>query len=140
MSGFVKYFEHSNKNMSFVTEDENVYLKYSKIWDRVKKLLRYSADSIRDKKYIVTKLKVFNGVNNTTFTDEKIPKERNPYACIAAIDVDSVSKVDKKVYPQAYLEQCKYKLRNRRPANFTDAEIESSDSDHYSDAESNQIS
>ena len=125
--------------MSFKTDDENIYLKYSKIWDGVKKLLKlkYSAGPIRDKKYKVTKLKVFNGVNNTTFTDEKIPKERNHYACIAAIDVDSVLKVDKKVYPQAYLEQCKYKLRNRRPVNFIDAEIESSDNDNYSDAESN---
>ena len=77
----------------------------------------------------MTKLKVFNGVNNTTFTEEKISKEKNHYA--------SVLKVDKKVYPQAYLEQCKYKLRNRTPANFTDAKIESSDGDNYSDAESN---
>ena len=114
-------------------------IRYLKIWDGVKKLLKlkYSADPICGKKYIVTKLKVFNGVNNTTFTDEKIPKERNHYACIAAIDVGSVLKVYKKVYPQAYLEHCKYKLRNRRPANFIDAEIESSDSDNYSDAESN---
>ena len=105
----------------------------------LKKLLKlkYSADPIRDKKYIVTKLKVFDGVNNTTFTDEKIPKERNHYACIVAIDVNSVLKVEIKVYPEAYLEQCKYKLRHRRPVNFIDAEIESSDSDNYSDAESN---
>ena len=58
--------------------------------------LKYSADPIRDKNFIVTKLKVFNGVNNTTYTDKKIPKEKNHYACIAAIDVDSVLKVDKK--------------------------------------------
>ena len=31
MSGFIKYFEDGDKNMSFKTEDENVYLKYSKI-------------------------------------------------------------------------------------------------------------
>ena len=85
----------------------------------------------------MTKLKVFNGVNNTTFIDEKIPKEKNHYACIAAIDVDSVLKIDKKVYQQACLEQCKYRLKNRRPANFIDAEIDSSDSDNYSDAGSN---
>ena len=79
MSEFFKYFEYGNKNMSFKTEDESVYLKYSKIWDGVKKLLKlkYSADPVHDKKYIVTKLNVFNGVNNTTFTNEKIPKERN---------------------------------------------------------------
>ena len=35
MNGFIKYFEDGNKNMSFITEDEKVYLKYSKIWDRV---------------------------------------------------------------------------------------------------------
>ena len=28
MSAFFKYFEDGNKNMSFKTEDENVYLKY----------------------------------------------------------------------------------------------------------------
>ena len=39
MSGFIKYFEYGNRNMSFKTEDESVYLKYSKIWDGVKKLL-----------------------------------------------------------------------------------------------------
>ena len=36
-----------------------------------------------------------------------IPKEKNTYACIAVIDVDSVLKVDKKVFPQIHLEQCK---------------------------------
>ena len=100
MSGFVIYFEDGKKYMSFKTEDESVYLKYSKIWDGIKKVLKlkYSADPVRDKKYIVTKLKVLNDVNNTTFTDEKIPKERNHYAYITAIDIDSVLKIDKKKY------------------------------------------
>ena len=39
MSGFVKYFEDGAKNMSFMTEDKDVYLIYSKVWDKVKKLL-----------------------------------------------------------------------------------------------------
>ena len=60
-----------------------------------------------------------------------IPIERNNYTCIAAIDIDSVLKIDnKRAYPQAYLEQCKYKLRKRRTLNFTDDEIiDDSDSD-----------
>ena len=37
-------------------------------------------------------------------------------------------KIDKKVYPQAYLEQCKYKLRKRRIVNFIDSEIIDDDS------------
>ena len=58
-------------------------------------------------------------------------KEKNHYICIPAIDIDSVLKIDKKTYPQAYLEQCRYKLKKRRPANFIDFEI----IDYNSDSE-----
>ena len=76
-------------------------------------------------------MKIFNGINRTIFTDNIIPIERNNYICIAAIDIDSVLKIDNKTaYPQAYLEQCNYKLRNRKAVNFIDDEIiDDSDSD-----------
>ena len=68
-----------------MTEDKDIYLKYSKIWDKIKKLLKlkFSTNPIRDKKYIVTKVKIFNDVHKTTFTDNKIPGERNHclYCC-----------------------------------------------------------
>ena len=51
------------------------------------------------------------------------------YICIPAIDIDSVLKIDKKAYPQAYLEECKYKLKKRKPVSFTDFEIIDDDSD-----------
>ena len=53
------------------------------------------------------------------------------YICIPAIDIDSVLKIDKKLYPQAYLEQCKYKLKKRKIVNYINDEIidENSDSD-----------
>ena len=34
MNGFIKYFD-SGKNMSFITEDNEVYLKYSKTWNKI---------------------------------------------------------------------------------------------------------
>ena len=50
--------------------------------------------------------------------------KKNHYTCIPAIDIDSVLKIDnKRAYPQAYLEQCKYKLKKRRAINFIDDEI-----------------
>ena len=49
---------------------------------------------------------------NTLFSGNEIPRERNHYVCIAAICIDSVLRVDKKNYPQVYLEQCKYKIKN----------------------------
>ena len=46
----------------------------------------------------------------TLFDGNEIQKERIEYACIAFISIDSLLKVDKKNYPQVYLEQCKYKV------------------------------
>ena len=73
MNGFIKFFENNYKNM-----------------------LKFDSNPIHDKKYIITKLKIFNDVNKTTFTDDMIPKEKNSYVCIAVIDIDSVLKIDKK--------------------------------------------
>ena len=62
-----------------------------------------------------------------------MPIEKNHYICIPAIDIDSVLKIDKKVFPQAYLEQCKYKLKKRRLVNFIDIEIIDDDDDDDDD-------
>ena len=86
---------------------------------------------IFNNKYLVTKLKIFNRINRTTLNNKNnIPIERNHYICIPAIDIDSVLKIDnKRAYPQAYLEQCKYKLKKRKIVNYIDDEIIDDDSD-----------
>ena len=79
-------------------------------------------------------MKIFNKINRTTFIDNAILIKRNHYACIPATDIDSELKIDnKRAYPQAYLEQCKYKLKKRRVVNFIDDEIidEDSENDSY---------
>ena len=126
ISGYIKYFDDGGKNMSFVTNDEGVYKKHNEIWEVVRKLLKvkFTVNPIRDDKYIIAKLKIFNRINRTTFTNNNILIVRNNYVCITAIDIDSVLKIDnKRAYPQAYLEQCKYKLRKRKIVNFIDDKI-----------------
>ena len=120
MNGNIKYFDDGGKNMSFVTDDEEVYKKYNEIWEVARKLLKakFTVGPVRDDKYTVAKLRIFNKINKTTFTDDTIPFEKNHYNCIPAIDIDN-----KRAYPQGYLEQCKYKLRKRRVVNFIDNEI-----------------
>ena len=59
--------------------------------------------------------------------------KKNHYICIPAIDIDSVLKINKRAYPQAYLEQCKYKLKKRKIVNYIDDEIIDEDSDSDSD-------
>ena len=98
MSGYKKYFDNGRKNMSFKTEDESVYLKYTEIWNKIEKLVntRFHSQPIYDAKYIKTKVKTFSSMINTLFSGNEIPRERNHYVCIAAICIDSVLKIDKK--------------------------------------------
>ena len=37
MSGYIMYFENDGKKMSFNIQDEDVYLKYNDIWNKIKK-------------------------------------------------------------------------------------------------------
>ena len=138
MNGSIKYFDDGSKNMSFVTDDEEVYEKYNEIWEVVRKLLKvkFTVGPVRDDKYLIAKLKIFNRTNRTTFTNNAIPIERTSYNCIPAIDIDSVLGIDnKRSYPQAYLEQYKYELKKRKIVNFIDDEIIDDDSENDSDSD-----
>ena len=125
MSGYIKYFDNGGKTMSFKIEDESVHLKYTEIWNKIKAILnvKFHSQPIYDNKYIKTKVNTFNNMINTLFSGDEIPKERNHYVCIAAICIDSVLRVDKKNYPQDYLDQCKYKMKKRRLVDFTDDKV-----------------
>ena len=126
VDGCIKYFDDGGKNMSFVTVDEKIYKKYNEIWEVVRNLLKidFTVNPVRDDIYLVAKLKIFSKINRTTFNNNNyISMERNHYICIPVIDIDSVLKTDKRAYPQAYLEQCKYKLKKRKIVNYIDDEI-----------------
>ena len=58
------------------------------------------------------------------------------YTCIACITIDSVIKMNKKDYPQAYLEECKYKIKKIQTPRFINAELETdSEPDLETDSE-----
>ena len=131
MSGYIKYFDNGGKNMSFKIEDESVYLKYTEIWNKIKKSpdTRFHSQPIYDDKYIKTKVKTFSSMINTLFSGNEIPNESNHYIFIAGICIDDILKLDKKKYPQVYLEQCKCKIKRRKPVDFIDAEVDLSSDD-----------
>ena len=45
------------------------------------------------------------------------------YTCIAYITIDSVMKMDKKYFPQVYLEECKYKIKKMNMSRFINMEL-----------------
>ena len=58
------------------------------------------------------------------FLSDKIPKENVHYTCITCITIDSVMRMEKKFYPQVYLEECKYKMKKTKVTKFIEAELE----------------
>ena len=58
------------------------------------------------------------------------------YTCIACITIDSVIRMNKKNYPQAYLEECKYKIKKIQKPRFINTELETvSEPDLETDSE-----
>ena len=83
----LEYDDDGGKNMSFITDDKKVYEKYNEIWNVVKGLLKlkFTTSPIRDDKYILAKLKIFNKKNLTTLNNNNIvPMEKKSlhlYSC-----------------------------------------------------------
>ena len=77
---------------------------------------------VYDEKHIKVKVKEFDGVVNTKFWGDKVPNEGVHHTCITAINNSSVMKIDTKDHPQVYLEECKYKIKNKKMVKFIDAE------------------
>ena len=63
-------------------------------------------------------------------------KKNTYYICIVCITIDSVIRINKKNYPQVYLEECKYKIRKIQTPRFINTELETdSEPDLETDSE-----
>ena len=63
LTGYIKYFENSSKNISFLIKDDEVRDKYDKIWDVIKNKLNinFHSEPVFEYKYLKTKIREFNG-------------------------------------------------------------------------------
>ena len=134
MNGYIKYFENRRKIMSLSIKNNEVWEKYEGIWNVIKNKLNFKFHSqpIYENKYLKAKVKEFDCNIKTNFLGNNLPKENTYYTCIACITVDSVIKMNKKNYPQVYLEECKYKVKKIHTPKFINIELESDpESDVY---------
>ena len=142
MMGYIKYFENGGKNMSFLIKDDEVWEKYEEIWNVIKNKLgiKFHSEPVYEKKYLKAKVREFDGIIKTNFLGNGLPKENMHYTCIACITIDSVMKMNKKNYPQVYLEECKYKIKKIQMSRFINTELElDSDSDLDSESDSEEL-
>ena len=105
-SRYIKYLYKQWKK-SFQIEDDRVFIKYNDIWNKIFKILikKFHSQPAYDEKYIKANVKTLNGIVNTVFSDDKVSNETIHYICIIAINIDSVMRIDKKTYPEVYLEK-----------------------------------
>ena len=134
MSGYIKYFENENKNMSFLIKDDEVWDKY-KIWDAIKNKIsiKFHSEPVYEYRYLKAKVREFDGAIKTNFLGNDLPKENMHYTCIAWITIDPVMNFDRKNHPQVYLEECKYKAQKIQMSKFINAELKSDSDSSYSE-------
>ena len=97
--------------------------------------IKFHSMPVYDETYIKAKVREFNDVIKTNFLGDEVRKENIHYTCIACITIDSVMRMEKKNYPQVYLEECKYRIKKIQMSRFINAELKS-ESDSESESES----
>ena len=61
----------------------------------------------------------------TNFSGDEIPKESMHYTRIACITIDSVMKMEKKNYPEVFLDECKYRMKKTKMLKFINIKLKS---------------
>ena len=128
--------------MSFLTDNNEFLERYTKIWEKISDSIdkKFDSDPVYNNKYINTKIRSYNNDIMTNFHDidnknNKLPEKNKPDRCMSLILLDSIIKISKKYYPQTLLQECVYKLINRKVENIiTNINLDtSSESDNVSD-------
>ena len=137
MTGYLNIFKDGNRKMFFLTDNNEFLERYTKIWEKIGDLIniKFDSDPVYNNKYINTKIRSYNNDIKTSFRDidnknnknNNLPEKNKPYRCMSLISLDSVIKINKKCYPQTLLQECVYKIINRKVENIiTNINLDSS--------------
>ena len=113
--------------------DDELLGKYE-IWEKVRNSIKeeFGSEPAYDEKYLRTKIKSYNEKIKTNFHNNKTPKEGSQCIGLSVILIDSAYTKDKNYYPQVFLEECKYVVKDKKTSKLIieDIEISSDDSDN----------
>ena len=133
MIGYVRKF-NENSTMLFRVKDKQLLKNFSKIWEKIEKLMKIDFESKPvyrdDDKYIKTRIKTYEKSLITNFHNKVMPKEKVSCKYLSIIMIDSVIKANKKYYPQTLLEESKYIQEKTKTENYINEDLEKSESDN----------
>ena len=121
--------------MSFRANNKQLLKNYNKnkIWEKVEMFLKINFESKPvygdGNKYIKPKIKIYGDNMISNFHGKKMPKKKKNR------HVDSVIKANKKYYPKALLEECKYVQEKIKTEKHIDDDLEKTESDGDSNYE-----
>ena len=106
--------------------DNNEFLeRYTAIWEKISNLVnkKFDSDPIYNNKYINIKIRSYNNDIKTNFhnidnENNRLPEKNELYKCVSLISLDSIIKINKKYYPQTLLQECVYKVINKKVENI----------------------
>ena len=74
----------------------------------------FDSEPVYNEKYLKFKVNCYKGNINTNFHNIKTLKQGSQCICLLIILIDSVFRTEKNYYPQVYLEECKYVVKEKR--------------------------
>ena len=118
-------------------KDDKLLEKYKDIWKKVTVIKKESdSNPVYIENYMKAKIKLYNGKMNTNSHNNKLLKEGSQFIFLSVTSVDSIFRTSKNYYPQMFLEECKYVIKERKIHNYNTNDFEiSSDSDEDNSGE-----
>ena len=120
---------------------ENTLMKHFDVlidrrWWIIKKLIKFEkkvkntvdeefdSDHVCNEKNLRTKIKPYDVKSNTSFDNNKIPKEGFQCIWLSVILISSVFRTGNNYCPQVYLEECKYVAKEKKVRKYIIDDIE----------------
>ena len=93
---------------------------------RISSKTEFDSDSepLYNEKYLIAKIKSFNRKINSNFHNNNIPKEDSQCICLSVILINSVFRTGNNYYPQVFLEECKYVVKEKKISKYIIDDIE----------------
>ena len=77
----------NNKYINLLVKDKEILKKYSEIWNKIKSLIKkeFNSKPVYNDKYIKTKMKIYHNKVYANSEHNKIPKDKEYFACSSVI-------------------------------------------------------
>ena len=132
MSGYVKTFKvkegdknKSNKLMSIRVDNGKLLEKYKAIWTTIEDIKNIELNTllVYEDRYIKTNIRTYGNKIYNNFRGLNVPEDNTECESLTVISFDSLLVYENKCYLQVYLDNCAYKIVNKKMTDYLDENV-----------------